>query len=829
MIFNYQDIDLPVVDVIPEILKELTASSTLIVKAPPGAGKSTLIPITLLNQVWLDNKKIIMLEPRRLAAKTIALRMADLLGEKVGETVGYRIRFDTQIGENTKIEVVTEGILTRMLQQDNSLSEVGLIIFDEFHERSIHADIAMALSREAQQVLRPDLKILVMSATLNMPELSQMLDASVVESLGRQYPVNIEYSGEADWKLLPDLASRLVKSAIQKHEGDVLVFLPGQGEIKKCEEILRRSLKGIKIHPLYGQLTPGKQFAAIMPNKEGFRKVVLATTIAETSLTIEGIKVVIDSGFTRVAKFDPNSGLSRLETIQVSKNSADQRAGRAGRLSSGTCYRMWTKAAQSKLKEHSIPEIEQTDLASLVLDLAQWGIIDPNQMAWLSPPPKGNFAQASDLLHEIGALENNRITEHGIALHEIPTHPRLAHMLLKAKEEGQLSLACDLAAILEERDPLPREAGIDINLRIEALRRYRKQKLDARGFKKIEKIAKQYRQIFKIEEDNSAYDELETGLLIAYAYPERIAYARPGNNAQFQMANGKMAAAGHRDDLAHESWLAVAHVNDRENSGKIFLASALNPVDLQPMLRTIEVIKWDTKHGGLIASEDTRIGSIILKSTPLPDPDESELITAISRAIEKEGGHLLDWNEAVEQWQNRVQSLKKWNPKEKWPDVSTDFLIKTNSEWLTPYLNTVKKPDDLKRIDLLSVLQYSLSSELQAKLNSLAPTKINVPSGSKIKLEYQSNGSEPVLAVRLQECFGLTETPTVNGGRQSILMHLLSPGYKVVQITGDLKSFWENTYFEVKKELKRRYPKHFWPDNPLEVQAVKGVKRKPKT
>jgi ATP-dependent helicase HrpB len=823
--FNYQTIDLPVVAVIPEIQEKLVTDTTLIVKAPPGAGKSTLVPLTLMNEPWLKGQKILMLEPRRLAAKTIATRMADLLGEQIGESVGFRIRFENRVGPNTQIEVVTEGILTRMIQQDNGLEGVGLVIFDEFHERSIHADVAMALCREAQQILRPDLRIMVMSATLDMPELSTMLNASVVISEGRQYPVEINYSGESDVRLLPELAARVVKSALQKHEGDILVFLPGQGEIRKCEEFLRNSTKGVMIHPLYGQLPPNKQFAAIMPNREGKRKIVLATSIAETSLTIEGVKVVVDSGFGRTSRFDPNSGLSRLETVQVSKDSADQRAGRAGRLSAGVCYRMWTLATQSRLKEHGTPEIEQADLSSLVLDMAQWGIVDPQQLSWLTPPPKGHVAQASELLHELEALENSRITEHGKQLHRLPTHPRIAHMLIRAKEEGQLDLATDIAAIVEERDPLPKEAGIDINLRIDALRRYRKENVGGRKLARIEKIADQYRRTFKIEADNNPHSDFETGLLIAYAYPERIACARPGNNAQFQMANGRFASAGHRDDLAHEPWLAIAHVNDRDGSGKIFMAAPLNPTDLQPLVKTQEVITWDTRKGGLIATLDMRIGSIILKSTPLPNPDDSQLIKAITDAVQKEGGALLNWDEEVEQWQNRVLSLRKWNHQEGWPDVSMETLLLTNAEWLRPYLSNIKKPEALKKINLKEILQYSLPQELQKQLNVLAPTKIDVPSGSTIKLNYQASGSDPILAVRLQECFGLEDTPTVNKGKKNVLMHLLSPGYKVVQITSDLKSFWANAYFDVRKDLKGQYKRHFWPEDPHDAKAIKGTKR----
>lgn len=810
--FNYKQIDLPITEVVPEVQSKLQQDNTLVLKAPPGAGKSTLIPLVLLDEDWLAGKKIIMLEPRRLAAKTIANRLADLLGEKVGETVGYRIRFETRVSEKTRVEVVTEGILTRMLQSDNALEAIGLVIFDEFHERSIHADTAMALCRESQQVLRPDLRILVMSATLDMPELSSMLRCEVIESKGRQYPVQIEYVGDSEWRLLPELAARTVKMAVQKNKGDVLVFLPGEAEIKKCEALLRPILKGVQIHPLYGKLPFNKQQAAIYPDKEGRRKVILATSIAETSLTIEGVTVVVDSGFGRESRFDPNSALSRLETVQISKDNAEQRAGRAGRLGPGFCYRMWTMPTHHKMEEHGSPEIENADLTSLVLDMAQWGIADPNQLAWLTPPPRGHLAQATELLHDLEALEENKITVHGLELHKLPTHPRLAHMLVKAKESDQLALACDIAAILEERDPMPRETGIDINLRIEALRRFRKEKLGGKSFSRIDKIAEQYRKMFEIEVDNSAFDDLETGLLLAYAYPERIAHSRPGNNAQFKMANGKIASIGHKDDLAFEPWLAVAHVNDREGMGKIFMASPLDPKDLAPMLKVTEVITWDTRLGGLIASKDTRIGNIVLQSIPLPDPDDSELVDAISRALKKEGRNLLNWDAEVILWQNRVLSLKKWNPQEKWPEVSIETLLLTNKDWLGPYLNNIKSPEDLKKINLKEVLQYSLSPEQQHQLDKLAPLKIKVPSSNHIKLEYFPNGAPPILKVRLQECFGMQETPKVNGGKIDVLMHLLSPGFKVVQITSDMPSFWKNAYPEIRKELRIRYSKHKWPE-----------------
>ena len=801
-------------EVIPKIKKELNNTSTLILKAPTGAGKSTLVPLTLLNEPWLKGKKILMLEPRRLAAKTVATRMAHLISEPIGDSIGYRIRFEKKTSKNTKLEVLTEGILTRMIQEDNSLEDVGLVIFDEFHERSIHADIAMALCREAQTILRPDLRILVMSATLDMPQLSEILQAPIVESKGRLFPVEVKYAGDADMKMLPELMSRIIKSAVNKNDGDVLAFLPGQGEIKQCQEILQNSLKNFVILPLYGQLAPNKQFAAITPNKDGKRKVVLATNIAETSLTIEGIKIVVDSGFERVSKFNPNSGLSRLETVLISKQSADQRKGRAGRLSEGTCYRMWTKATHSRLAKTGTPEIEQADLSSLMLDMAKWGVIDPNELNWLTPPPRKNIIKASQLLHEIEALENNRITAHGKRLNKLPTHPRIAHMLVRAEEEGQLALATDIAPLFEEKDPLPQEPGIDINIRIEALRRYRRDKVGQKSLGSIEKLASQYRKLFDIKTDNGPVNDFETGLLIATAYPERIACARPGNNAQFQMANGKLASAGHRDDLAHEPWLAVANVSERDHSGKIFSASPINPTDLAPLIKHKEIITWNTKNGGLVAESQMRIGNIILKSTPLPNPNPEALVKAISDAIEKQGSSLLDWNEEVSQWQNRIISLKKWNPKQKWPDVQMSTLLLTNSEWLTPYLIGIKKPADLKKLNLFEILEYSLPIELQATLKKFAPQKVKLPNGAYAKLEYQENASPPILSVPLQRCFGMLKTPSVNNGKVNVLMHLLSPGYKIVQVTSDLESFWNSTYFEIRKELKIRYHKHAWPENP---------------
>ena len=859
MPFDYSNSNLPVAEIIPEVQQKLKDHTTVIIGAPPGAGKSTLLPLCLLEESFLAGKKIIMLEPRRLAARSIAMRMAELLNEDVGQTVGYRIRFENRVSAQTKIEVVTEGILTRMLQSDNALEQVGLVIFDEFHERNLQADLALALCREAQQVLRPDLRIMIMSATLNIPQLQSLLNAPVIESKGRQYPVDIIHTNDADEYLLPELVAQTIARAMKEHQGDVLAFLPGEGEIRKCEEILKNQfmnsdtvrvtsnsviLSGVEgrvegsrttisIHPLYGMLPHNEQYAAIMPNKQGKRKIVLATSIAETSLTIEGISIVVDSGFGRRSRFDPASGLSRLETLRISKDAADQRAGRAGRLSAGVCYRLWTKATHERMTEHRVPEMMEADLCSLVLELSKWGTEDITSMCWLSPPPKNNLQQAYDTLQQIGAIESVasrasatnttyalKITEHGKQVHQLACHPRIAHMLLLAETTAMKNLGCDIAGILEERDPLPKDSGIDLNLRIEALRRARSNNAFNNKFKRIEKNAASYRKLLNLEVDNSIVDAYETGLLLAYAYPERIASAKPGNNAQFQLANGKIAAAGHKDELAHEACLAVANMDLRDGLGKIFMAAPLNPKDLIHLVKEKQNISWDTRKGGLIASTELKIGSIVLKSNPIKNPDSDLVIEAICNAIKTEGESLLEFTDHFTQLQNRIGSLAQWQPEQAWPQTDTIHLLQTAKEWLAPYVKDIRKAEELKKLDIYEALLHSLSWEQQQLLDQLAPAKLEVPSGSKIRIEYFANGSQPIIAVRLQEVFGMTDTPTVNKGSIKTVLHLLSPGYKPVQVTTDLKSFWNSTYHEVKKELQRRYPKHSWPDDPWSATAV---------
>lgn len=817
---------LPVTAIIPQVRQYLASGNTLIVSAPPGAGKSTLLPLELMNEPWLNGKKIVMLEPRRLAAGSIAQRMAALLGEPVGRTVGYRIRFETKVSGATRIEVVTEGVLTRMLHADNALENTGLVIFDEFHERSMHADLALALCRESQQVLRPDLRIMVMSATLDVSALANLLQAPVAESKGKLFPVEVIYTGEQDTDHLPEACALTISRAIREREGDILAFLPGQAEIKKCEIILKKNLRDVLIQPLYGQLTYAEQSAAILPDEAGRRKIVLSTSIAETSLTIEGIKVVVDSGLGRMSAFDPKTGLSGLKTVSISADSADQRAGRAGRLSPGACYRMWSAATQERMPAFRTPEILEADLTSLMLDMVQWGVRDVTRLAWLTPPPAAALEKASGLLHQLGALRDGRITHHGKQIHALPCHPRIAHMLISAASGGDLQLATDLAALLEERDPMERDGKADINLRIEELRRYRQGSSGQRRMENVERAALYYRRLFDISPSNNPADPYTAGLLLARAYPERIAAAKPAFPGQFQLANGRMAAISKDDDLAHQSWLAVARMDSRRGAGRIFLAAPLDASQLVGLAETRTMLSWDTRKGGLIASENLMIGNNVLQSKPLSSLQEEQVAAVVSEAIKNEGETLLDFSENVIQWQNRIMSLRVWNGPDNWPEVSTTALLEHNHDWLGPFLGGVRRTEDLRRIDLLQALQLFLGYDKQEELNRLAPVSIRVPSGSLVRLQYGPHGEDPVLAVRLQEVFGMLDTPRINNNRKNVVLHLLSPGYKPVQVTSDLRSFWENAYFEVRKELKRRYPKHSWPEEPLKAEAVSGVKRK---
>ncbi|HET9054857.1 MAG TPA: ATP-dependent helicase HrpB [Cyclobacteriaceae bacterium] len=817
----------PILDVIPELKEKLSAHPTVILQAPPGAGKSTVLPLQLLTEPWLADKKIIILEPRRLAARSVAMRMASLHNEEAGETIGYRVRFENKVSARTRVEVVTEGILTRMIQTDNALEDIGLIIFDEFHERSLQADLALALAHQVQGLLRNDLRLLIMSATLDGEKISERLGrAPVLTSEGRQFPVTcIHVPPDKEAKLAVSVTQTVIK-ALREQKGDLLVFLPGAGEINRVEQQLNEANIHAMVTPLYGDLPFKKQQEAILPDAGGARKIVLATSIAETSLTIEGITAVIDSGYARVPRFDPRSGLTRLETIRVTKDAADQRAGRAGRLGPGVCYRMWSAATERMLQPSRQPEILEADLTTLVLELAQWGIQDVEQLNWITVPPAGTIRQATELLHALDALEENKITARGKEMLKLPTHPRLAHMLLVSEDKA---LATDVASILEERDPLPRESGSDLSLRVEALRKWRageRVHAERSVLERIERLALAWRKVFKISADNTAPVDEEVGRLIMAAYPERIAHQQEKQGIRYKLANGRTAALPQHDALMREEWLAIADLDAGAKEGKIFLAAPVSKEYLLVQAHEQESVKWDSERGMITAQVESRWGNVVIASKPLQKIPDEQRIKILCEAVRGEGLKLLNWNDSHTQWQARVLSLRTWRENEPWPDVSEAALLETCEEWLAPFLNSANKRSDLQRLEVQPMLDAVLAWEQQQTLDKLAPGKLHVPSGSQISVRYFPDGAPPVMEVRLQEMFGLPETPVINEGNTKILLHLLSPGYKPVQVTQDLKSFWHTTYHEVRKELRMRYPKHAWPEDPWTAEAVRGVRKK---
>ncbi|MDQ2656532.1 MAG: ATP-dependent helicase HrpB, partial [Bacteroidota bacterium] len=761
-----------------------------------------------------------------------AMRMAELSDEEIGQSVGYRVRFESRVGKNTRLEVVTEGILTRFIQHDNSLEGVGLLIFDEYHERSLHADLALALSLQVQQVLRSDLRILIMSATLDGDRLSEILDAPVVRSYGRQYPVSMRYTPINDRMPVASEVSRVVRSAIRETQGDILVFLPGTAEIRRTAELLESENLPVVLYPLYGDLNFRKQQEAILPDAQGRRKVVLATSLAETSLTIEGVSVVVDSGYARVPRFDPRSGLTRLETVRVTADAADQRAGRAGRLGPGICYRLWSQSSHVNLVANRNPEILDADLASLLLELSQWGIRDVNELTWVTPPPTGSVNQALDLLKNLGAIRDKSITERGREMLSLPTHPRIAHMLLEAKYAdggAELPLATDIAALLEERDPMPRGSGADLSLRVELMRRWRKgERISAEksSVERIERVARSWRQLFNISEDYGLVADTDVGKLIMAAYPERVARQVQTHSERYKMMNGRIARLPDHDPLHRDPWLAIAHLDAGNNEGRIFLAAPVSENELLEKATAKEIVSWDDEREMVTGAHEMRLGNLVLSSRPMSRIPEEKTVPVLCGTIREKGLSILGWSDEERAWQSRVLSLRKWRPAEPWPDVSDEHLVQTPEQWLAPFLGSIYKRSDLLKIDLNGILTSLLPWDFHARFAELAPARLPVPSGSLIRLQYFPDGRPPVMEVRLQEVFGLLETPSVNEGRTRVLMHLLSPGYKPVQVTQDLKSFWTTTYAEVRKELRSRYPKHSWPEDPWTAQAVRGVKKR---
>ncbi len=820
--------ELPIHECIPELRKVLAASPIVILEAPPGAGKSTILPLELLNEDWLDGKKIVMLEPRRLAARSVSARMAQSLNEELGETVGYSIRFERKISDRTRLEVVTEGLLARRMQQDETLSDVGLLIFDEFHERNLHADFALTLALEIQKIIRPDLKILIMSATLDTAGISALLgNAPVISSSGRQYPVAMNYSAEDESKRLHENVCNLVLRAFRETSGDILVFLPGAGEILRTKEEIEKRSTGCMIHPLYGELSFAEQEEALQPNRHGLRKIVLATSIAETSLTIQGIAVVVDCGYSRVPRFDPETGLDKLITVRVSKDTADQRAGRAGRLGPGTCYRMWTETVQLHLQSSRRAEILDADLAPLLLNLFKWGHSDVSALTWITTPPHPAVEQAKSLLNDLGAIENDKITTHGKELLSLPAHPRIAHMLIAGRESSLTSLTCDVAALLDERDPMGNNHGSDLSLRCEELAKWRKKERvlgDRFRYERIEKLAKFWRNLLKVKEDK-AFNPYDVGTLLAAAYPERIAFRQSGTH--YRLANGRKAQLPEHDPLSHEKWIVAAHLHMNQQGAKIFMAAPLDEESVKHLAKENIRVIWDSANGELIARKEKSIGEIVTGFSVITEIPQEQLNELLCSALKQDGESLLDWNDEVIQLQRRMNLIRASDTNGEWPDFSREFLLEHPEKWIAPYFTArMRKKDDFKKLNLLEILTSTLSWEQQQEFDKLVPSKIEVPSGSMIAIQYHDHNAPPVLSVRLQELFGMSDTPVICAGKVKLMIHLLSPGYKPVQVTQDLRSFWNTTYAEVRKELRSRYPKHSWPEDPWTAVAVRGVKRK---
>lgn len=806
MIFDKQKYNLPVLKIARSVNESLRIVPRLVVTAPPGSGKSTLLPLTILEGT--PRGRIVMLEPRRAAARQIALRMSQIIGERPGETVGYRMRFESKISASTRIEVVTEGVMERMLVEDPTLDGVSVVIFDEFHERSLSSDLCMALIREAQNLLRPDLAIVVMSATIDTAELCKSLDAPLIEADGRLYDVKIMYGDDTDAsRCARDVAAGVVR-AYREQLGNILAFLPGQGEISACMQLLEDSLPGAIVLPLHGMLPPADQYKAIEYNPEGQRKVVLATPIAETSLTIEGIRTVVDSGFYKCVRTDSSTGIGHLVTQRISIDMAVQRSGRAGRLSDGVCYRLWTKATEHRMRQTRVPEILESDLCSMMLGIAAWGGNAPDRLPWLTPPPARHMENATTLLKMLGALdENGSITALGRRMASLPCHPRIAVMLLTASDDSQRSLAADIAALLEDKDPISDTSDADINTRISLLRQKRRNGERGR-WSRIMQIAAQYRRMVGCREDNSPIDVFDTGALLVSAYPERIVMKI--EDGVYRMPDGGMVKLPETDDLSGEEFLAVALMDSR-----IFLASPVSRDVIDSIAKPYRNLAWSSRKGGVVARNEMRIGLLVVSSRQLENPAHGEIVDAICGAAVKYGRSMFDFNDDVRRLQQRIAIVAGWHPELDLPDISADRLLATASEWLPLYIGDATKQQELRKINICQVIEGIVGYERMSEINRIAPTHIKLPCGRTARIDYRFGSELPVVSARLQDCLGLYDTPRLDSGKRPVLMELLSPGFKPVQLTQDLRGFWSGTYFEVRKELRRRYPKHRWPEDPF--------------
>ncbi len=832
--------ELPINEALPALAASLARGRRVLLQAPPGAGKSTIVPLALLDARWLAGRKIIMLEPRRLEARAIAARIAGLQGEPVGRRVGYRTRLDTRIGRETRIEVVTEGILTRMLQEDASLADYGCVVFDEFHERSVNADLGLALTLESQETLRDDLRLVVMSATLDLEPLARLLEpAPIVSASGRSFEVRTQHVARRAEMTLEQQTTQVIGVALRDADGDVLCFLPGAAEIRRVQRLLEEKPlpPGVRVLPLYGDLPEAAQDAALAAATTGVRKVVLATSIAETSLTIEGVKIVVDSGLRRYAEFDPASGMSRLVTAKVSQAAADQRRGRAGRLSAGVCYRLWSEGVHESLSPQTAPEILHADLAPLALELGVWGAADPRTLRWLDPPPPAHLAQARDLLRRLEAIDGgDRITAHGRALARVGAHPRLAHMLLKARALGAARLACDLAAILSDRDilhaaPVARDA--DIRLRAAALSGNRAalppgMSADARAAAKAARSSAEWQREFARGGADTADRDAAAGVLLALAYPDRIARAR-GDGSRYLLANGRGARFAEPQALAKSPFLVAAELDGADRDAKIFLAA---PITLLSLTRHFAAqieergeIAWNAREQAVRARRERRLGALVLSSDELADADPQAVRAAMLSGLRQMGIGALPWTPDLRQWQARVALMRKSAvaAPAPWPDVGDEALLADLDAWAPPWIEGCTRREHVARMDLGGALHGRLAHAQREILSRAAPTHLAVPSGSLIRIDYL-DGETPTVSVRLQEIFGLAATPSVAAGRVPLLLKLLSPAGRPVQVTRDLVSFWSKGYHDVRKDLKGRYPKHYWPEDPHDAQPTRRLR-----
>jgi ATP-dependent helicase HrpB len=806
--------DLPIHEALPRLKAALTERTACVLVAPPGAGKTTVVPLELLAERWVGVGKIVVLEPRRLAARAAAERMAATLGEPVGRTVGFRVRMQSKVSAATRIEVVTEGVFTRQILADPELAGVACVIFDEFHERSLDADLGLALARDAQGLLREDLRILVMSATLDGAAVARLLtDAPVIESLGRAFPVETRYLGRDERLRLEDRVVRAVDRALAQETGSLLVFLPGQGEIlRTAERLAERARPDVEIAPLYGALDPRDQDRAIAPAPPGRRKVVLATSIAETSLTIQGVRVVIDGGQARVPRFDPASGLTRLATVRVSRAAADQRRGRAGRTEPGVCYRLWDEAETRALPAYADPEILDADLSGLALDLARWGAKDAANLAFLDAPPAAAFAEARALLVRLEALTDDGVlTPHGRTLADMPLAPRLAHMVLKAAETGQAPRAARIAALITERNLGGRD--VDLRHRLDALDRDRGPRArDAKA------LADRWAGLTGRA---GRGDPLSDGLLMAFAYPERVARAR-GPQGEFRLVSGRGAFLEPTDALARETWLAVAELGGGERRDRILLAAPLDEAEIIAAFThqlTLEDRLEESGAGRLRAKRLTRLGRLTVRETIDDNPDPALIAAALAGRVRAEGVAILHWGEAAAALRQRLAFLRARDPA--WPDLSDAALAERLDDWLSPLLSGVRSLAALKADTLEGALRTLVPWDLQRRLDAAAPARWTAPTGNSFAIDYAAEAG-PTVEVRVQEVYGLTEHPTVAG--VPLTLSLLSPAHRPVQTTKDLPGFWKGSWKDVRADMRGRYPKHLWPQDPAAAEPTARAK-----